>query len=279
MKKWILFTVLAFSFFACEEIPPELNPITGPTEPSDTTFENQKRQVLIEEFTGVQCVNCPAGSEAIETLLNIHGDQLMAISIHAGFFSPPYSDSQFDFRTSAGNNLLSYLGEPFGFPTAVVNRKKFDGEFNLQLGQGKWAGFIAQEIAEEPRLKLKVEQEYNPISGLLRATVTMVPQETIIEDDIRLSVFITENNVVDAQLTPAGKRSDYVHKHVLRDAMTNFDGNPIDEALTANVELIQPLEYTLDPNWVSTNISLIALVHLNGERKDVLQAAETKIVE
>ena len=109
MKKIAFFLFIsAFLVLSCEEASVVIHPDME-NNPEDTTTENQLRQVLIEEFTGVRCVNCPAGSEAIENLLDSYGDQLVAISIHAGFFSPPMGESQYDFRTDEGNNLMSFM--------------------------------------------------------------------------------------------------------------------------------------------------------------------------
>ena len=84
-----LWLLLLCSTLACEEISPLITPSSGESPPTDTPVAEQQRQVLIEEFSGVQCVNCPAGSEAIEDLINIHGSQLVTVSIHFGFFSKP----------------------------------------------------------------------------------------------------------------------------------------------------------------------------------------------
>src|ERR1700741_1300369 len=92
----------------------------GPPELGD-------RKVLIEEFTGVRCVNCPDGSAEIENLLSLYGGNLVAVSIHSGFFSDPYPDNLYDFRTPEGDQLLNYLGQPLGYPTAVIDRKLFNG--------------------------------------------------------------------------------------------------------------------------------------------------------
>ena len=70
------------------------------------------KKVLIEEFTGVRCVNCPQGSAEIENLLSIHGDKLVAISIHAGFFAPPYPESLYDLRTPDGDKKIGEFFEP-----------------------------------------------------------------------------------------------------------------------------------------------------------------------
>lgn len=278
MKKisYLLLAACCLLLMNCEEIPPTLNPIEPNTGGGGGATT---RKVLIEEFSGVRCVNCPAGSEAIENLLNIYPDQLIAISIHAGFFAPPYAESKYDFRTSDGTNLLSYLGEPLGYPTAVVNRKKFEGEFDIQLGQNQWAGFIAQEAAQAPEVALTLQRNYDAASRQLSLEVSVKTLESIENPDIRLSLALTENNVVDVQLAPGGKVTDYKHQHILRDFITNYDGNPIPEAQKADVTTTKSFTYTLPEAWNAKNCNIVAFVHLNGEQKDIIQAAQVKVME
>lgn len=284
MKKLsILFFLLTGLFWlGCEEIPPEINPRMGNENPTDSIpVEAQQRQVLIEEFTGVKCVNCPAGSDAIEGLIDIYGQQLVAISIHAGSFAPPYTESLYDFRTDEGNNLLNYLGQPLGYPTAVVNRKRFDGEFDLQLGRLQWAGFIAQELEEEPPVKIGVQNAYSEEDRQLEVTATIYIQENIAGEDVRISIAITENGIEDLQLTPQSGEPDpnYKHKHVLRGMLTNYDGNPIGEPLTAGAEIEYTYTVALPAEWIAANCTAVVFVHLGGGRKDVLQAHQAKVVE
>ena len=282
MKRLLyLIALIAFLGISCEEIGPDINPRMGPTNPDDTTttVDSQKRQVIIEEFTGVRCVNCPAGSEAIQTLIDTYGEQLVAVSIHAGSFSPPYNASIYDFRTSEGTNLLSYLGEPLGFPTAVVNRKKFEGEFDLQLGQSLWPGYIAEELQTEPKIKIDLQPSFNPANNALKVDVTLYVQEDILESDVRLSLMITEDDIEDIQLTPNGAQDDYKHKHVLRGMITPYDGTPITDPLIANTQVAQTFNFTFPTEWVVENSHIIAVVSQNGETKDVYQAHEVKIME
>ena len=282
MKKFVFLFIISFALFSsCEEIPPLVNPQMGPIDdPTDTTsFENQQRQVLIEEFTGVNCVNCPDGSEAIETLLDIYGEQLVAISIHAGFFSPPIDESQYDFRTSEGDNILSFLGEPLGYPTGVVNRKKFDGEFDLQLGKGQWAGFIAEEIAVDPSVKIDIQPAFDASSRDLDVDVTLYVQEDITDPDVRISVMLLEDDIEDAQVTPEGLDEGYKHKHVLRDMLTNYDGDILSEDLTANAQIEKSFSGNIPDAWEAANCKVVVFVSLGGQIKDVLQAHQVKMVE
>lgn len=263
---------------ACHEIAPIITPTDGGNGGGNTPVENQQRQVLIEEFTGVRCVNCPAGSQAIETLLGIHGERLIAVSIHAGFFSPPY-DSASEFRTPEGNNLLNYLGSPLGFPTAVVNRRKFAGEENLQIGQGKWAGYIAEELLAPPTVKIGLTRTYDAATRRLELTSKLFVQETITGEDLRLSVMLLESGPVGRQLTPQGEQADYVHKHVLRTMLSPYDGSPIDEPFTSGAEITRTFNYTIPDGWVAEKCRLVVFVSRNSGTKDVLQAHEIAVVE
>ncbi len=284
MKSWfqlLVFVVLLGGAYACEEIPPIVTPVMDQGEcpaVAASVVANQQRNVLIEEFTGVRCVNCPAGAQAIEALIAQHGNRLVAISIHAGFFSPPYPESLYDFRTSAGTQILTLLGEPLGYPTAVVNRRKFPGEFDLQLGQSQWPGFVQQELALPPKVKLAINRNFNAVTRDLTVDVSVLVQETLTDPDVRLSVAIVEDNISDYQLTPAGKQADYIHKHVLRSMLTNASGNLLQEDLSAGSRFCKRYTATIPEAWKAGDCKIVAFVSLGGASKDVLQVVQAKMV-
>lgn len=281
MKRFLfgLFLGVALLSSACYEIPPVINPYDG--TPPDTTIniEDQERQVLIEEFTGVRCVQCPAGSAEIETLLAIHGERLVAVSIHAGDFSPPFPQSIHDFRTQEGDGLINLLGPPISYPSAVVNRRLFEGENDLILGRNDWAGFIEQEKAVSPRVKIALKPTFNELTRKLDVEVKLYPQETIAETDVRLSLMLTESKIPDYQDTPEGKVSDYVHKHVLRDMLTSYLGDVVSEELVPGVTVTKNYSIDLPAEWKEDDMKVVAFVHLEGAVKDVLQAVETSVVK
>lgn len=277
---WTL-PAIVLCLMGCSEIPPVVNPVVDQGEcpvADASAVASQQRNVLIEEFTGVRCVNCPAGAQAIEALIAQHSSRLVAVSIHAGFFSPPYPESMYDFRTPAGTQILSLLGEPFGYPTAVVNRRKFPGEFDLQLGQSQWPGFTAQELNVPPRVKLAINSNFNPATREVTADITVFVEQTITEPDVRINVMVVEDNVADYQLTPAGKQADYVHKHILRGMLTNADGNLLQEDLTAGSRFCKRYIGAIPTQWKEANCKLVAFVSLGGAAKDVLQVVQVKMV-
>ena len=68
-------------FTSCDKVP--LNERLIYVEPPEVG-----RAVLIEDYTGQYCVNCPRATEEIERLVEEYGDSVViAVAIHSGPFS------------------------------------------------------------------------------------------------------------------------------------------------------------------------------------------------
>jgi len=233
---------------------------------------------LIEEFTGVRCVNCPEGSADLENLLALNPYNLVVVSIHGGDFAPPFPDSKYDFRTESGNQIVTLLGEPIGYPSAIINRKKF-GDDSFHKGKNEWGSLVSQELQQEPTVNLSMEKSYSSNERALSIDLTILPVEEI-QGDVRLTVMIIENGIIDLQDTLEGKVEDYKHKHVLRTTITNPTGKSVP---TSELIVGQPFDlsfsYDLPVEWNADNCSIIAFLHLGGAQNDVLQAIGADIVE
>lgn len=278
INKYLTFGFVAFFVLlglGCEEVPPVLNPGGG----GGPITGNQQRQVLIEEFTGERCVNCPAGSEVIESLLGVHGDRLIAVSIHAGFFAVAYPESDDELANETGSAILNLLDAPLGYPTAVVNRRHFPGEENRQVGQATWPGYIASELEAGPQVRIGLSSTYNDASGELDIDAVLDVVEDLEYEDVRLTVYITENNITDPQQTPEGVDYEYKHKHVLRAAVSAVDGDALNENFTAGASINRSFSITLDPAWVPEECHIVAFVHQGGGTLDVIQAHEISVIE
>ncbi len=270
MKKLFFFFVSVLLFSCNENRPIVPEPPTGGGE----------RKVLVEEFTGVRCSGCPAGSAELENLLGVYGENLVVVSMHTLDFGSPYSESQHDFRTDEGEELVNYLGNPFAYPSAVVNRKDFDGgTYRLQFGKALWGGYIEQELQEEPKISINIEKTYDPISRDLEVRVSGVVAEEDLVGEARLTIMIAESDIVDAQLKEGeGLVLDYNHRHVLRTVLTNTKGDPIGTNMNSgrNYDVTQIMNLT--DGWKSEKSKVIAFVNLiDGENKEILQAESSNV--
>ncbi len=278
MKEKLFLIIIAFGLLlSCEESKPVIPCLSCDSSSVAPTPNSTVKKVLLEEFTGVRCVNCPQAQTEIKNLQSegVYGKNLVAVAYHAGFFSSPYSDSQFDFRTTEGEEILSFLETPIGYPSGVVNRRKFEGERSLQIIQfATWGGFVAQALEEEATVALAIENTYDDATRQLDIDVLITP---LISDfpATNLTVLIIEDGVVDVQLTPDGVINDYAQSHVFRTMLTNTLGNPIATLNTENV--LQNFSFTLPADWISENCSVIAFVHEVGQGREVLQVEESGI--
>ncbi len=60
------------------------------------------RAVLIEDFTGQKCVNCPNGTTLINDIVETYGeDNVIAVGIHSG---PLSKDGEDGLATETGND-------------------------------------------------------------------------------------------------------------------------------------------------------------------------------
>ena len=80
----------------------------------------QNRNVVIEEFTGINCPNCPDGHVVANNIVNAYPDRVWAVNIHAGSYAPMYYPN---FNTTDGTAIY-YGFNITGCPQAVVKRSR-----------------------------------------------------------------------------------------------------------------------------------------------------------
>lgn len=238
------------------------------------------RVILLEEFTGKGCTNCPKGSREIDNLLSLYGDNLVAVSIHAGFFADPmfFPLGSYDLRTSEGESLFDYLGPNFGYPAGIVDRTEFNGF--LQHGHTAWAAFIAEEIERPPELEFTIQHTFVETTRELSVNVVGRTKEAL-QGDIKVSVMVTESGIIDAQddSESGGIVDNYVHDHVLRGMATAFDGDLLATTLTTGEDFSGQYAMTIAESWDEQECSIIVFVTLSGQGSfAVLQAGEVHLL-
>ena len=98
-----IFATLAL-FVACDVIPEEDRLEVVPLEPSE-------RNVLLLEFTGWKCVNCPSAAVVAHTLVEALGENIVVVAMHPkghGFTAPENSVNALS-TTDAMEYLKFYL--------------------------------------------------------------------------------------------------------------------------------------------------------------------------
>lgn len=277
MKKvlFLLASAAVLLSLSCEERPIEI-----------PNLSSGIRRVLVEEATGVGCSQCPDGARTLTNLqatFKAEGRQLIVVSLHAaGPFSVPYPASQYDFRSADAQALANFIGGLEGFPSSSINRTLLTNENFIFINpHTRWEGVIRAEFAQDFGLEVLIDNEFNPASRELKINVDVDALPGInLKGDPYLTVLISQDSIVDLQNDSDVFYPNYVHRHVMRDVVSNTGGDLISEALPAGASVRRSYSVTLPATWDEHHCSVVAFVHYGGiPDKEVLQAAERYIIE
>lgn len=244
------------------------------------------RTVLVEDYTGFRCPNCPRAAETLHELECLYGARVVPIAVHVSeSFAAPQNnpDGSFatDFRTSIGNTYEAEFGTGLFLPNGMVNRTKFNDAF-AQL-HADWPGQVATILAQPAEALVFINTTYDEGTRLATADVSVLARTNLADAPYRIVVLLTEDSVVDWQIDNAlnpPKISDYVHNHVLRDGFTDAWGDALNggAALSSGYTENNTFTLTLDANYRANQCNVVAFV-FRDDTKQVIQAAYVPIIE
>lgn len=269
---------------ACREIGPNIElHSTGGTKLLDSTWiagtldTVQHRVVLLEEFTGVQCINCATGHALANTIKTSNPNQVAAVALHSYLLDDPYPYSLLNLKSDKAEQINSTYGPAPAKPMAMINRKVFPGETSKIYFTSKWTAYTNSEVASAPQVNVDVTNDYNSASRELTITLKL-QYTTAVTENCKYSIYITENELVTAQLLPSGDvDTNYVHNDVFRDVITSLTGDNISETTVAGRTILKKFRYTLPAEWDPAHCEVLAFVHKYGTSDEVMQAALKKV--
>lgn len=193
------------------------------TGSNNVTTEVLKKEVLIEEFTGIHCGNCPDAHYMIAELKKAQGDRIHALAYHAGHYANPLPNEP-DYRTTEGDSLDIYF-KPDGYPNGMVNRASFDEEGPM-YSRGVWVEYSRAICDQDAPVNLWIGSDYNPNTRILTVNVEGYYTGSVDADNNFLNVVIAEDDIVGPQ-NGGGAGNNYVHSHMVRDFLTPIWGDTI----------------------------------------------------
>ncbi|HNR20972.1 MAG TPA: Omp28 family outer membrane lipoprotein [Bacteroidia bacterium] len=283
MKKialsFISLALLVVGFISCDKVT---DIYETPPEPVDS-----RRKILIEDFTGHKCGNCPRAARLIyDSLQNIYPEQIISYGVHAGFYARPLplpglGCDTVDYRCDAGNKwdtLFQVTAQ--GNPTGMVNRTDYNANNDQVKYASEWPSAVATLLQREAEAIIDIENTYNSSTRALTTTVKTDFLKSL-SGTYKLVIVITEDNLVSCQkdddATPVIVQ-DYVHRHVLRGAINGNYG----EAIVLNPEEgdseSKTYSLVLNSSWVDVNCSVVAFV-FNENTNEIVQVDEKKLTE
>ena len=271
-------------FSACtKEIGPAID--FSKVQAKDTFYmapvENaQLKNVLIEEFTGVKCPNCPDGHNIVATIQNANPSRVIAIGYYpfGQAQTEPLKDlTKADFRIADATELSTLLGGIQFLPIAAVDRKMFGGA--ILTARTLWSSNVQARLAVASPINMQLSVSYDDASreAIIKTTLKYT---SALSTKHNISLAIYENNLVDAQEYPTYIDSSYTFKHVLRDVITPVGGASVLDSLTtkaAGLVFEKTILYTLPAKWNPSNCKIVAFVHDAAATKEVYQVIEKSV--
>lgn len=222
------------------------------------------RAILIEDFTGQRCINCPTGTEIINGIVDTYGeDNVIAVGIHSGPLGFAGNSKTVGLMTDTGNEYYTRWDKEnkMGQPWVVFNRKTSpDSHYN------NWAAMVSTIISEKANLSVKIANAYDAASRTLTTTVGADGVNGTVNG--KLQVWIVEDGVKALQMMPDGSANkEYVHNHVFRAAVNGTWGE--DVTVKEGETTTKQYSYVLPEAWVADNIAVVAFVYNDGGVENV----------
>lgn len=234
---------------------------TTPDEPVDDKPTTVAKNVLLEDFTGQRCSNCPTGTEVIEQLLEAYGERLIAVGIHGGPLGFKGSATVLGLATDLGDTYFNYWKLEYQ-PVGLIDRH---GAVNYT----DWITAVRTEMALTSGIKMTLDATLK--DGQIAISVTEECMGSNYSG--KLQVWVLEDGITALQTMPDGKNNrEYVHNHVLRTAVNGDWGE--DFQATSGETKTQSMVQTADPAWNSANLSVVAFVYNDN---GVEQAAKVPV--
>jgi hypothetical protein len=267
---------IVLCFYSCKEVLPDR--VVIDTIDSTYLISNssppQTKTVLMEEFTGASCINCPDGHDKLKLLTNQFGSKMAVLGLHSGDLAHPVEEKDQDLRTIPSTEIASYFGVS-SMPSATIDRKEFGGL--KVIGRLDWQANLESIINNTVKVNVSQRAYTDPNSNnyVLELTIELLED---ISDNLTFSIALTEDKIFVSQKNGSVVEENYEQKNVLRSMYTNSLGTALKKASgKTNYEKGRVFKKILrldklDAKWNTNNMHIISFVS-NESTKEVLQAS------
>jgi len=242
---------------------------------TDTTTYVQK--VLIEDYTGHRCGNCPRAHEKLHEIIDLYGDKVIGMALHSGFFADPLPpDYPSDFRTTEAEELANAFGVS-QWPIGTVNRTAYNS--SVLLSYDAWTEAAAEILEQEPQAYISVQSAYSSSANKVDASISVKLLQSITVP-VKLCVYLTEDSIISAQTDydqNPNLISNYVHMHVFRKSFSGTWGTevPVSSKQIGDT-LLRNLSLNWNSAWIKKNCHVVAFIY-DVNTNAIIQVNEGKI--
>ena len=241
--------------------------------------EVSNKNVVLEEYTGINCGYCPDGHRIANEIAAAHPGRVFVINVHAGSYAANTYTTQF------GNALANQTGLT-GYPSGTVNRHVFSGS-NTALDRNQWSAKSNTILNQTSPVNIAARGTLDWSTRELNITVQLY--YTADEDNAtnKLNVAIIQDNVIGSQsgasYNPSQQvGSQYRHMHMLRHLITGQWGEDV-TTTTQGSFVEKNYTYTIpaslgSPNAIAAKLEDLHFVAFVAQgQQEILTGCEVEI--
>jgi len=318
IKKLGVFLIIAIALVSCDKIKNPYKPVSAGNTPGtsandstnlDTTLypgnwndylttvwpsfspnTNANRNVLIEDFTGHKCPNCPAAAVIAQQIETDNPGRVFTASIHAGPSATGLTDFQetdtdfpedFTNPQGLGYGIFFYNGYGFaGNPRGPVNRTVFGTDF-MFTSPTSWTANATNTINDNVlAVNIQAIVNYYPTTHGMYLH-TEVEALTDLPASARLVVYFIQDEVIAPQKNGPVTDPAYHHHDIHRG---NIDEQMWGQALLADgVALLTGKKARLNyaykiPDQYDPATCHLLIYVMNNDTKEVYQVIKQAIL-
>lgn len=278
----LLLITIATVFISCDKIEAPYK--IGGTESERGSSGDTTKNVLLEDYTGHGCPNCPAAADIAHDLQGVYGERVIILSVHAGYFATPDifgPEFATDFRCQAGITWDSYFNiSNVGNPNGLVDRVEV-APGNYVITPTNWGSKTEERLATDFVAKITIDNNYNTGTRSLSSTITTEFQNNM-TGNYALIACVTQDSIIAPQKDErvGGTVEDYHHMYVLRGSMNGDWGENVTGGVNpvAGNPYVKSYTINFEDDWVAEDCWVVAFVY-DESSKTILQADEEKVMK
>lgn len=281
---------LSLGFVGCDKIDAPYGDVNASSidttafpPPAFTLNYSEPRRVLIEDFTGHTCGNCPDAALILENIIQSSGGKVIGVAIHAGatFASPIPPSYPVDYRTPVGNAIDGVFGiTSAGQPNGMINRKKTGNVYYSIPNTWNNKTTAMLNTSPEADAQVVVKGYHDVAKNKLIAYVYAGFLEPM-AGTYNLAAYAVEDSIIGDQKWynqgyPQDHVHDYVFMHTLRGNISPVWGEEI--AVDPAVGSVYRKAWSLNikPEWNMAHMKIVAVLY-NKDTYEIIQPAEVHV--
>lgn len=301
MKKIYLLSVcIALTVYSCDYVGDPIPPSNLNADDTSTcstpifpTITTHVRKVLIEDYTGHTCTNCPNAARKLNMIDTANQGKIIPLAVHvsnyaepnAGTTGGPVGSYTVDYRTDVGNLYDAFFKiAAGGLPKGMINRIPYNSTtLTHRKNWWEWEAAVASIINQPAKADIQIINNFDVATKKL---CTHVKTQFLTADTgtFKLVVLLVQDSIIDWQYDGGVNKSNYVHRHVLRDAINSAWGNTIATgniatgfSYTTKFAYKVPADFKGVPT-VANHMHIVAFVY-DDLTFEIIQAEEEKMVQ